>query len=225
MSISILNRGASGASGGLKPEIIVTAPVGSTIDLLQGGIVIDTYTLSTSETEHIFFVNKGAYTVRGMRDTTSKSVDVVVDEVAQYNVQIAYKLWLYHAGDECEEVTGGWAFTDYGNGSLVKNSDHMILTYKNSTALLSTRNQSIPNPDYRTFYAEVKASTSKYQNLSVNYGNTGGYLKGSYITSTSYYTQTLDVSAYLGKPFNIEFKGEWYNSDTGSIYIKNVWLE
>lgn len=225
MSISILNRGAS---GGLKPEIVVTAPAGSTIDILQVGIIVDTYTLSASETEHIFPVKKGTYTVRGTRDTTSKSIDVVVDATGRYNVEIAYKLWLYRAGDECEEVTGGWTLTDWGNGGLVKNTGHMILTYKNSTAIAYTVNQKIPNPDFRTLYVEAKGETEypfSSANLSVNYGNTGGYLKGANITSTSYYTQTIDVSAYLGKPFNITFKGEWYNRSTGKIYIKNVWLE
>lgn len=87
MSISILNRGAS---GGLKPELIVTAPAGSTIDLLQGGIIIDTYTLGLSETAHVFVVKMGSYTVTGTLGTDTNSVDVIVDSVKQYGVIIGY---------------------------------------------------------------------------------------------------------------------------------------
>ena len=50
MSISILNRGAS---GGLKPELTVTAPAGSTIDILQNSIIVDTYTFASSETSPV----------------------------------------------------------------------------------------------------------------------------------------------------------------------------
>lgn len=81
MSISILNRGAS---GGLKPELTVTAPAGSTIDLLQGGIVVDTYTLSASEMEHTFVVKIGTYAVR----VGTTEIGVEIDRTAQYRVEI-----------------------------------------------------------------------------------------------------------------------------------------
>jgi hypothetical protein len=81
MSISILNRGAS---GGLKPELTVLAPSGSTIDLLQNGIIVATYTLGADETEHTFVVKEGAYTARvGDRES-----EVVVDSVAQYTANL-----------------------------------------------------------------------------------------------------------------------------------------
>lgn len=87
MSISILNRGAS---GGLKPELTVTAPSGSTIDLLQNSIIVDTYTLGASETEHTFVVNVGTYTVRGTLEGQTKSETVSIDMVAQYSIEIRY---------------------------------------------------------------------------------------------------------------------------------------
>lgn len=85
MSISIFNRGAS---GGLKPELTVTAPSGSTIDLLQNGIIVDTYTFGVSETEHTFVVKLGTYTVRGTLGMEVKSIEALVDAVAQYSVTI-----------------------------------------------------------------------------------------------------------------------------------------
>ena len=87
MSISILNRGAS---GGLKPELTVTAPSGSILDILQNSIIIDTYTLGVSETEHTFILEIGDYTVRGTLGTNTKSVDAVIDTVAQYELLIKY---------------------------------------------------------------------------------------------------------------------------------------
>lgn len=83
MSISILNRG--GTSGGLKPELIVTAPSGSTIDLLQNWIIVATYTLGASETEHTFMVKVGAYTVRKILGANTESVDIVIDAVGRYS--------------------------------------------------------------------------------------------------------------------------------------------
>ena len=87
MSISILNRGAS---GGLKPELTVAAPSGSTIDLLQNGIIVDTYTLGASETEHTFVVKVGTYTVRGTLGEQNRSVEVVIDAVGQYVCKVIY---------------------------------------------------------------------------------------------------------------------------------------
>lgn len=84
MSISILNRGAS---GGLKPELTVTAPSGSTIDLLKNGIIVATYTLSASETEHTFVVKVGTYTVRGTLKGYTRTISVVIDTVGQYAVK------------------------------------------------------------------------------------------------------------------------------------------
>lgn len=87
MSISILNRGAS---GGLKPELTVTASSGSTIDLLQNGIIVATYTLGADETEHTFIVKVGTYTVRGTLGTNTNEAEVVIDAVGQFNVSLTY---------------------------------------------------------------------------------------------------------------------------------------
>lgn len=116
MSISILNRGAS---GGLKPELTVTAPAGSTIDLLQNGIITDTYTLGASETEHTFIVELGTYTVRGTLGTDAKSKDVLIDTVGQYDVKISYfNGMLYDNGNEYEIYTGGWDGTITSDAAL-----------------------------------------------------------------------------------------------------------
>lgn len=123
MSISILNRGAS---GGMKPELTVIAPSGSTIDLLRNGIIIDTYTLGASETEHTFVVKVGTYTVRWMLGEKVQNKELMIDTVGQYSVEFDGKLWLYREGDECEDVTGGWVAQswdgDWGYGFQTANA-------------------------------------------------------------------------------------------------------
>lgn len=105
----IINPISKGGKG-LLPEIIVTAPSGSTLDLIQNSVVLQTYTLSSTETQHTFAVkNTGTYTVRGTSGSDTASVEVVVDTIGQYSCTIVYSsiLYLYNLGDECEDVTGG----------------------------------------------------------------------------------------------------------------------
>lgn len=224
MSISVLNRG--GTSGGLKPELTVAAPSGSTIDLLQNGIIVATYTLGANETEHTFVVKVGSYTVRASGEGKADEKSVVVDRVGRYNVSLEYMLWLYREGDECEDVTGGWALENGGGGSLTKNADHMVLYYNSNTSAVYTKNTAMLNPKYRTFCAEVKAEQSSFsqKNFVTQYSSNSSLY--SEIASTSYYKQTIDVSAMIGAPFYVRFYGQYYTSPgNGRIYIKNVWLE
>ena len=100
---------ALGGGGGLKPEIIVTAKAGALLNLSykDSSIILQSYQLGAEETQHTFVVNVSdtAYVVE---DTTNgKSVEVLVDAIAQYNVQISYLLYLYNEGDQCSDVTGG----------------------------------------------------------------------------------------------------------------------
>ncbi len=222
MSISILNRGAS---GGLKPELTVTAPSGSTIDLIKNGIIVATYALGANETKHTFVVKIGTYTARGTLGASTKSVDVVIDTIGQYTVKIEYKLWLYREGDECEEVTGGWE--KEGGGDLVKNADHMIVTYYGATQGVRTVNRGIPNPEYKKFCAEVKAEQAYFDkgNFKTGFSSSSGTILWQSIDYTGYYTQTIDISSLVGQTFGVGFYGQYYSQATGSIYIKNVWLE
>lgn len=125
----------SKSTKGLTPEIIVTAPSGSTLDILQNSVVLQTYTLGSSETSHTFAVKSvGSYVVRGTSGSQTKSVTVSVDAVGRYTCTITYdnKLYLYNYGDECESITGGWhLFWNYDNGaSFSKNSSYL---YPNTT--------------------------------------------------------------------------------------------
>lgn len=119
---------------GLKPEIIVTAKAGALLNLHYKGssIILKSYQLGESETQHTFVVSvsETAYVVEDV--TNSSSIEVLVDAVAQYSVEIEYILWLYKDGDSCIEVTGDWSATDKGAlTTFTKNTNYMTFTMNN----------------------------------------------------------------------------------------------
>ena len=75
----------AGGSGGMKPEIIVTAEAGSTLTCGT-----QTYTLGASETTHTFTVALGTYIVTATKGSDSATETVLVDTVAQYSVELEY---------------------------------------------------------------------------------------------------------------------------------------
>ena len=232
MSISILNRGAS---GGLKPELTVIAPAGSTIDLLQNGIILDTYTLGASETEHTFVVKVCTYTVRGTLGEQSKSVEVVIDVVGQYAVEVVYKLWLYRDGNECNAVTGGWTGYTYDNrGSVAKNSNHL---------LASTPSTAYSNAGFCT---NSKVDLTKYTTLKMEYTFSGTRSANEFGVHTSKPTNNDNILGFTGnrtKPnadsgelavdisaMNDSYYVKFVTRHTGTAYttswaVYKVWLE
>ena len=79
--------------GGLKPEITVTAKAGALLNLhyKDSSIILQSYQLGADETQHTFVasVSETAYVVEDV--TNGKSVEVLVDAVAQYDIAISYK--------------------------------------------------------------------------------------------------------------------------------------
>lgn len=78
--------------GGLKPEIRVTAKAGALLNLhyKDSSIILQSYQLEAEETQHTFVVSvsETAYVVDDV--TNSASVEVLVDAVAVFNVDISY---------------------------------------------------------------------------------------------------------------------------------------
>lgn len=250
MSVSILNR--SGASGGLKPELTVTAQSGSTIDLLQGGVVVATYTLSETETQSAFVVDLGTYTVRATLGAQSKSAQVVIDVVGRYSVEIYFKLWLYKEGDECEDVTGGWMASSspkYNDSNataitptLTKNADHMYVEVPytsgawNGGAVVHKTLVDVSQFDTAKIRFDVKTSHAQYR-LIVQIGclDAGAtYIQDAFVRNGIEYAGTswssdrlveIDVSSITGeKQIAIHFQENDY-SMTGYVNIKEIWLE
>lgn len=109
MSLSVINRGAT---GGLRPELIVTAPEGSTLTLRTEGLEKAIYQLGETETQHTFPVTTGTWTVTATLGTSLASTEVTVDRTGQFYAALSFAphyLMLYDFGDECEDVTGGWS--------------------------------------------------------------------------------------------------------------------
>lgn len=213
--------------GGLKPEIIVAAKAGGLLNLRykDSAIILQSYQLGADETSHVFTVNisETAYVVEDVLNNGAY-VEVLVNATAQYNVKIEYKLWLYKDGNEYTATTGGW-ITQGSNGSLTKNSDHMVLTYLYQLYGAKTQNTSIPNSGYNTLHALVRSTVGGGNAYIGFYPNdkSGLYLQ---LSATSSYTEvTLDVSSVSQVPFYLMVYGQYYNMYTGSIYIKQIWLE
>lgn len=125
--------------------------------------IVDTYTLGENETEHTFTVDLGTYTVTGTLGEKSKSVDVVIDTVGQYSVQIDYKLWLYREGDECEDVTGGYSKVPIGttttNAAATKEAGRWYLDESMYYPNLISNNKINVTP-YSKIYADIESTKS-----------------------------------------------------------------
>ena len=99
--------------GGPKPEIHVTAKAGALLNLHYKGssIILQSYQLGESETQHTFVVrvSETAYVAEDV--TNGASVEVLVDVVAVFDVQIEYPVYILKPKTDCTDVTGGWTYT------------------------------------------------------------------------------------------------------------------
>ena len=196
----IINPISKGGKG-LLPEIIVTAPSGSTLDLMQGSVVLQTYTLSSTETQHTFTAkNTGTYTVRGTSGSDTASVEVVVDVIGQYYVHISNKLIII--GDGYSDFTMNCANLSYG--SITKNSDGSITMINNYPGYDSEVN----------FYTEETYSLKGYSKLCFTLSSFtqlysyGGYFKVLFTKKTdrnSYTSGTYGRTIYKLQDDNASF--------------------
>lgn len=64
----------------------------------------------------------GMWTVTATNGEKIITQDVLVDAAAEFSIEMAYRTYLYNAGDECVDVTGGWVFAiTYGTVQPVTN--------------------------------------------------------------------------------------------------------
>ena len=242
MSISILNRGAS---GGLKPELTVTAPSGSTIDLLRNGIIVATYTLGASETEHTFIVKVGTYMVRGMLGEKSNTAEVVIDTVGRYSIKIKYGFYLIENGQLNEDITFSTDIAWTGYGTVTYNSDNVHLNLKprsdsqgNSVSIFTgiLDLSEFSKAHIRCSYDSCYGYSHRYNDgfgFNVDDGNTWA----STAEQMDYYvlikdsatdvTLTVDVSkitnAVCRVVLNNQSKGS--GSTPNQVWIYDIWLE
>lgn len=239
----IINPISKGGKG-LLPEIIVTAPSGSTLDLMQGSVVLQTYALSSTETQHTFIVKSiGTYTVRGTSGSDSASVEVVVDVVGQYSCTIEYRsqLYLYNLGDECEDVSGGWhLFWNYDNtATFKKNADHLYLSAQRSPGVggegaIGTNNK-ISLKGFSELHYEITQNSNTETKLyhstkqtSDTYGFPSYCTKMTDGISGEYTSEevTVQLSDYQDINNYLVFRMLWYTgSGLVELKIHKVWLE
>ena len=221
--------------GGLKPEIRVTAKAGALLNLhyKDSTIILQSYQLGAEETQHTFVVSvsETAYVAEDV--TNGASVEVLVDVVAQYSVEIKYKLWLYRDGDECEDITGGWSgvnlyIEDYGTtssqyGSYTKLSDRLKIysnsDHKSSGFGTAKKIDVTKFTNLKIEVASVVVSASARNAFCINAGGLAMSLISSFIQSTG--TNSLDISSYTGD-YHITI-GAWGNYY--DLQVTNVWLE
>lgn len=96
--------------------INITYPAGSTCTCSDG-----TTTLSapdTSGTWACIVPNSGTWTVTctNGEDNASKSVAITADGQTK-SLTITYQIFLYNAGDQCTDLTGGWEVSNLGGGA------------------------------------------------------------------------------------------------------------
>ena len=229
MSISILNRGAS---GGLKPELTVIAPSGSTIDLLQNGTVVKTYTLGADETEHTFVVKIGTYTVRGILGSRAKEAEVLIDHVGRYRTEIDYRYYIVQDGAIQNGLEFEVSYYNYNtscSGSVAY--DPLYLYRKGSSETMLKLKTAVDLSGYSTLNAILSSVTTNYANNSrfhVGVADEGGTVLESIQHKIAASTSepiavALEITADNGRPCI------WLQATTvatiGSATVKDFWLE
>ena len=219
------------AGARLRAVIAVTYPEGSVCTCSNG-----TKTLKARDTsgKALFNVSTGTWTVTatdGSR-TTSNTVSITGEGQSE-SVALHYTWYLYHQGDLCKDVTGGWVKTGTG-GSLTFNNNSMTLVANQpqATTLASTANK-VNLSDKSTLYFTLKSATSDAtqgyprigvatkQNPGAQYDSDWAASK-TLSASSSFVTVSVDVSS-LTSSYYILFAG--LNGDAGpaTIEVQDIW--
>lgn len=212
----ILNPIIQSSSGGLKPQIIVTAPTGSTVTCTTpGGIVLTAIEISGTWT----FANLpglGTYTINASLGTESKVKSIVIDRIAVFQVSIAYKLYLYNRGDECTDVTGGWG------GTGTKYNDSLYIHGKNGGEYSLETNNTIDISAYTELHFIGKV-TSIYDGWAGIYINLHPEDVPYYsLNRLGDFDEFWDISSVSGEK-TCYLGSQWSTSSKGYFY--EIWLE
>ena len=128
------------AGARLRAVIAVTYPEGSICTCSNG-----TKTLTARDTsgKALFNVPTGEWTVSCTDGSRTKSVTVSITQEGQCeSVELMYRLYLYNAGDQCTDITGGWFASTYDGQGVSFNTDHIYLAGSQGSyyATATTRN-------------------------------------------------------------------------------------
>ena len=223
--------------GGLKPEITVTAKAGALLNLhyKDSSIILQTYQLGAEETQHTFVVDvsETAYVMEDV--TNSASVEVLVDAVAQYSVEIEYVRWVYNGddgGNEFPDFTGGlgtWAYTNTGCTTTITKEENRIYCYSNGVNAqqgIYTK-KTIDVSAYSKLCAEFSIASA----INANYAGFRIGIKDTTDIQTGYIAASdwgklggtyleLDISGYTGNYYVAA-----HMTYVANGYIYKLWLE
>ena len=118
--------------GGFFPSILVTGLSKSdTVTATKDGVTMLGVWNSTESRFDITKIKElGTWTVTATNGAKTITQDVLVDAAVEFEIEMSYTLWLYRAGDECVDVTGGWSNSGYSNRGGTKNETNFFNTFK-----------------------------------------------------------------------------------------------
>ena len=173
----------------------------------------------------------GTFTLTATNGTKTITKTVLIDVSGVYEVEMTFKLWLYHDGDECEDVTGGWEkvwFSNGSSGTANKNSDSLYMVGANASNWgncgFATKN-AVSTTDYTKLYARLDC-VGEFNSLTVvdGIGNQGTPNDYAQVILAAGNNIIVDASSLIpslnGKHLSIT--ASYYNR---SVTVYEVWLE
>lgn len=235
----IINSIISG-NGGLTASIFVTGlhetdtvtatnPSGDTISAVWNG------------TEWVFLKLKeyGTYTITATDGTNTATQDLLVDMAIQFDVEMTYfnGLKLYWLGDECEDVTGGWAACSPedrtwtpSDGTKGESTLDIVVTGDNRGCMFKAN-----NTIDLTGYTKLKYTFNRTGANACVHVTTLPYKMANRVKYNDYYsseyvgehTGEMDISS-LNISYVIAVGGSYADAAstlTGNVQFSKVWLE
>lgn len=205
-----------GSSEKYFAAIGVTYPEGSTCTCTN-----NEKTMKATDTsgKYIFSIPKaGTWVVSCTNGEKTKSLEIVIDTEGQaVNLKMAYEVYYYSKGNECEDITGGWnkvKWHKYGTGALTKNEDSIQINANGSysgsntnaagVAAITANKIDISNID--TLYLNVTSLTTSttardalFGLIDTNAGGTNQYVAAEDITGKGPGLYSLDISSFSGE--------------------------
>ena len=136
----------------------------------------------------------GTWTVTATNGVNTKTQDVLVDVITEYEIEMSYKLYLYREGDECENVTGGWIANNF-EVTPTKNDDHL--------SLVSTGNLYSGG----TFTTVNQIDITNFSYLKIEYIFSGTNKKSFFAVRTSQIVDNNTVETDIEKRVSVSITG------------------
>lgn len=219
-------------AGGVAAFAVISAkyPAGSICTCSDGNI---RFTAKATSVKALFFIPYAGTWIVTITDPTGENKPasetvVITKEGENVSVELSYVLWLYKNGNQCEDVTGGWAVFDINSsGSYVNfEADHIAVGQKATSgrsASVGTVNK-IDVTDYNTL--KIICSISGFSGGKVDIG-----LSDKKTSDTPEIAYMSTATATEDTPLELDISnitGEHYiktNGGGGTQEYYEFWLE